>query len=807
MRTAAAELVLALSIWWVASAQEYARIRGHVLDENNAPVANAEVTVRYESRDVITFSDPTGAFTVPVPQSGDYAVRVTSPGFFELNERNLHFDTGVNELTLVLNRVRENSESLKVSAISPNIEMDKSASEQRLESPELLEIPFRDSTFQNSMRILPGVTQDNGGDIHVNGGAPDQAYYSLDGFNISDPLSGTFESRLGVEAVQSMTVSSGSVSAEYGKGTAGVVALNTTMGDDRFRYSAINFFPGFEYRKRPILGSWTPRFNLSGPLEKGKIWFSDSLTAQYAKDVVSGLPAGQDESSSWRYSNIFRAQINLSPSNILYAGFLVNQSAAVRDGLGALDPPPTTTDQRSHQLFFDVKDQLYFGHGSLLEYGYASNRTYGREIPQGNDFYIFTPFGNSGNYFVNSRLRGSRDQFLANYFLPSFTWAGGHQIKAGIDIDRRGYWQDINRTGFLDYGVGNVLVREVMFTGNGRVGESNYEASVYVEDSWRLRPQLLLELGLRADWDQILHNWNTGPRFGFAWAPFGLEHTKISGGYGLLYDQTNLSLFARASDQVPVSTFYGLPGEAPYTSIATFVIGARHLDSPRSQNFNLGVEQQFPNGLFTSIRAISRRGSHGLSYFETTGLANDAVYSLLDQRRDSYDAMEFTARHHVHKRYEWLASYTRSRAVSNAVLDLSADQPLIVTNNYGHVPWDAPNRFLSWAFLPTGFKNWSLMYLFEWHSGFPYSVHDEQGLVIGGVDAARFPDFVELNLAIERQLEYRGQRWALRLGVNNILGRLNPNVVNNDVNSPQFGQFFGGQRQTIALRIRWLGKA
>src|ERR1035438_6554397 len=45
MRTAAAELVLALSIWWVASAQEYARIRGHVLDENNAPVANADITV------------------------------------------------------------------------------------------------------------------------------------------------------------------------------------------------------------------------------------------------------------------------------------------------------------------------------------------------------------------------------------------------------------------------------------------------------------------------------------------------------------------------------------------------------------------------------------------------------------------------------------------------------------------------------------------------------------------------------------------------------------------------------------------
>lgn len=804
MRTVAG-LVLALSIW-VACAQEYARIRGHVLDENSAPVANAEITVRYESRDLITLSDPTGAFTLLVPKAGDYAIRVTSPGYFELSDRKIYFNTGANELTLVLNRVRESSESLKVSAVSPNLEMDKSAPEQRLESTEFLEIPFRDNTFQNSMRILPGVTQDNGGGTHVNGGAQSQAYYSLDSFNISDPLTGTFESRLSVEAVQSMTVTSGAVSAEYGKGTAGVVALNTKMGDDRFRYSATNFFPGFEYRKRPILGSWTPRFNLSGPLEKGKIWFSDSLTAQYAKDVVRDLPPGQDQSSSWRYSNLFRSQVNLTPSNILYAGFLVNQSAAVRDGLGALDPPSTTTDQRAHQLFFDVKDQLYFGHGSLLEYGYASNRTYGREIPQGHDFYVFTPYGRSGNYFVDGTRRASRDQFLANYFLPSFTWAGGHQIKAGIDMDRLDYWQDIRRTGFVNYGVDNVLVREVTFAGNGRVSQSNFETAAYLEDSWRLRPHLLLELGLRSDWDQILHNWNTGPRAGFAWAPFGLQHTKISGGYGLLYDATNLGLFARTSDQVPISTLYGLPGGAPFSSISSFLIGQRHLESPRSQNFNLGVEQQFPNGFFTSVRAISRRGSHGLSYFDTTGLASDVVYSLLDHRRDAYDALEFTVRHNMHKQYEWLASYTRSRVVSNAVLDLSADQPLIVLNNYGRLPWDAPNRFLSWGFLPAGLKNWSLMYLFEWHSGFPYSVRDERGDVIGNVNASRFPDFVELNLDVERQFEYRGQRWAWRMGVNNILGRLNPNFVNNDVNSPQYGQFFGGQRQSVGFRIRWLGK-
>lgn len=804
----AATLLFACSVW-VVLAQDSVSLHGRVVDDNNAPVANAQVAVRLDSQKFVAFSDPTGAFTLRLPRPGVYNVRVTNPGFFELREQSVSLTAGENELSLVLNRLREASETVNVSAVSPNLDMDTTTPQRRLSSTELLEIPYHsNNTVQNALGTLPGVVEDSGGGIHVNGAAENQVYYTLDGFNIGDVLTGSFQSRISVEAVQSMTVESGSLPAEYGKGTAGVVNVTTKMGDDRFRYSATNFIPGFQYRKSLILGSWNPRFNVSGPIKKGKIWFSDSINGQYAKDVVEDLPPGQDQSYAWRYSNMFRAQINLTPSNILFAGFLVNQSVAVRNGLSALDPPPTTTDLRGHQYFFDLKDQLYFGHGSLLEYGFATNRTYGRQIPQGHDLYIYTPFGRAGNYFIDGRQRGGRDQFLANYFLPSFTWAGSHQIKAGIDFDRLTYWQDMNRTGFVNYNVQNLPVREVVFAGSGMVGQTNFESSAYVEDSWRVRADLLLQVGLRFDRDDILHDWNTGPRIGLAWSPFGLAHTKISGGYGLLYDETNLGLFARSADQTPVSTFYLTPGGEPFYSISSFLVGRRALESPRAHNFNLSVEQEFGSGYFLTVRGILRRGSHGLSYFDSTGaLAPEIVYSLLDQRRDSYGALEWTLRHNMHKQYEWLVSYTRSRAASNAVLDLSADQPLIVTSNEGRLPWDAPNRFLSWAFLPTPFKKYSFMYLFEWHSGFPYQVQNEFGQVIGNVSSERFPDFIELDLAAERQINFRGQRWALRLGVDNVLGRLNPDIVNNDINSPQYGQFFGGQRQTVDFRIRWLGKA
>src|ERR1700736_2198964 len=229
-------------------------IRGHVVDETNAPLPGAEITLLERH----TFSDPTGAFSLDAPAPGEYSVRVALPGYFDLRDRKVQLTSGVNEISLVLNRVRDRLESLDVSGVSSIVEMDKTAPEQRLTSAELLEVPYKtNNDLRNSMRVLPGVVQDSHGGIHVNGGAEQQVLYTLDGFNITDPLTGTFQSRLSVEAVQSLTVLSGATAAEYGKGAAGVLAVNTKTGDDVFRYSATNFIPGVEYRSGLMIGSWT----------------------------------------------------------------------------------------------------------------------------------------------------------------------------------------------------------------------------------------------------------------------------------------------------------------------------------------------------------------------------------------------------------------------------------------------------------------------------------------------------------------------------------------------------------------------
>jgi hypothetical protein len=48
--------------------------------------------------------------------------------------------------------------------------------------------------------------------------------------------------------------------------------------------------------------------------------------------------------------------------------------------------------------------------------------------------------------------------------------------------------------------------------------------------------------------------------------------------------------------------------------------------------------------------------------------------------------------------------------------------------------------------------------------------------------------------------------WAWRVGLINALNRANPNVVNNDANSPQFLAFGRGQARAVNVRLRFLGR-
>jgi hypothetical protein len=182
-------------------------------------------------------------------------------------------------------------------------------------------------------------------------------------------------------------------------------------------------------------------------------------------------------------------------------------------------------------------------------------------------------------------------------------------------------------------------------------------------------------------------------------------------------------------------------------------------------------------------------------------------YQLTNLRRDDYDSVQVSMHQTFTGQFEWSASYTRSRSVSNGVLDPNTLQPLQVLPNLAPMPWDAPNRVLAWAYLPLPWKNWAASLLGDWRSGYPFSVRDQTGVVIGSFDSYRYPANFDLNLALERMVIFRGYRFALRGGVDNLTDRANPTAVNNVFGAPQYLQYLGNEGRHFVIRIRFFGRA
>ena len=774
-------------------------VRGKVVDENNAPVAGARIRFSPEGTPEVVTSDADGAFEVMLPAFGHYSVQTAREEFFPLHDHPVDI-VADHEVLIILNHRQERFDAVKVTDDQAEVDPRRTPTQVSLSGSQILDAPTPNSRYlRNSLRLMPGVVQDIHGSVHFAGGAENQVLYTLDKFNIGDPVTGLFNTRVSVDAVRSIDYTTGSVSPDAGRGSAGTVSIHTKMGDDRFRYTATDFVPGVDFRKGMRMGTVAPRLGVSGPLKKRRVWYSDSLDLQYLPLVIADLPKGQDTSVTVQASNLGRVQANLTPTNILYGSLLVNYLNASNTGIGSLDPVSTTTDRRARNWFFSLRDQIVLGHGTLAEIGYAETRTLARQIPQGDSLYLLTPTGRGGNYFVKSRSTSGRGQLLASITTQVNAW-GKHELRAGIDLDEINYRQDVHRTGFEQFSAGGAPLSLTTFVGPSGFRLSNTEAAWYLMDGWTPVQKLHVEYGVRRDWDRLGGRWESSPKISAAYAPSG--QTRFSAAYGVSHDETSLLLFSQALDQRSLTTLLapdGTPGPNPVPG--PLYVAPRGLGNGSYRTLSVGVERRFQRGIRITANVLRKRGVNGLTYASQRG----NILLLEDFKRDVYDSADITVHQTLDSRHEWSVSYSRSRTLSNAVQDINVDMTQLVRNNFGRMGWDVPDRFMSWGYLPTPLKRWSVAYLMDTHEGSPFSVNRD-GVVIGGVNSHRFPGFFELDIHAECRVTLLRKRLAVRAGFNNITNHKNPTAVNGVIGTPTYLKFYGSDGRHFVVRLRALGK-
>jgi hypothetical protein len=800
-------------------------VSGRVVDENGAGIAGARVEVHPSGGGTaaVASSDPAGNFSLSLPAAGEYEIRAERLGFYLYQGRGQRLEAGATQLTITLNHLQEFSERIDVTYSPPAIDLQQPSDRKELASTEIQSIPYpAPQDYRNALPLMNGVIQDTAGRIHVNGGDTNQTNYTLNGFNISDPVTGRLETRVNVETIQSMGLENSRFSADNGRGSAGALDLKTRMGDDRWRFGGTNFIPSISAASGLHVNKWTPRLEFSGPLARGRAWFHNGFDAFYSVDTIQGLPRGQNRTSGLTTSDLNRFQVNLTPGNILTGGFLFNLADNTRYGLNFLNPVETTTSNRQTLYMSSIRDQAYLGGGAMLDLGFADSRALLNNVPQGSQLYQITPFGNRGNYFSGVDRHSYRQQWIADLFLPTLHSHGTHQLKFGIDFEREAFHQRAARHDYEVLRDDNSVARNVSFVGSPFQARKNFEAAQYIQDHWTPREGLALEAGVRMEWNEIVRDLEVAPRLSVAWAPRRLRDTKFSAGWGVYYDAISLGAITRQQDQVSLAIFF-LPGGIVHGPVQTaFQVDEQALEVPRYRTSSFSVERKLPSEFYLTAGYTRRTGTHGFLYatpapVSSATLYEGAVYQLRSTRRYRYDAVDISLRHTFAGQFEWFAGYTRSSSRSNAAVEYSLESPIFAPQGPGPSSWDTPNRFHMWGWAPLPkrllpgkleflVRNTTAAYLVEYRTGFPFGVVDEESFLVGRPNSWRLPAYFNINLHLERKFRALHYLWAWRFGYNNLTGQLNPNAVNNVEGTPKFLTYGGGQARAFSVRLRLLGR-
>jgi len=180
----------------------------------------------------------------------------------------------------------------------------------------------------------------------------------------------------------------------------------------------------------------------------------------------------------------------------------------------------------------------------------------------------------------------------------------------------------------------------------------------FLQDDWKLRPNLTLNLGIRYDYESIPAPYsfaatapetlnqpsdknNISPRLGFAWDPFGEGKTVVRGGFGFYYGRNpnavllntfvnTGSLAAQAAYTYYNTTGVKLPNvlTTPPNSSATPSINYldKNLQNPYAEQFDLTIQQDLG---FNNVLSVSYLGSLGraLPNFLNTNLDPTKTYT------------------------------------------------------------------------------------------------------------------------------------------------------------------------------------
>lgn len=586
-------------------AVNYASVSGRVMDATGAAVPAADVFVRHVETNVRTTAETgvDGRFRFPYLRVGPYEIAVQKSGFAAAT-RSLTLTAGsAFDLPIALSVAAVEAE-IAVTAEAPILETARSQIAATMTRAEITNLPLNGRNALDLALFAPGVSPTNVGGsgqlfpetsavpgvgLSINSQRNFSNNYLVDGLSANDDAAGLSGLSLGVDAVDEMQVVTTGGQAELGRALGGYISIVTKSGTNRLTGDVYHYQRDDSLNARNALsGTKLPMrqaqfgFSIGGPIARDRTFYFvnverrvldqtglstiapasvDIINARLAEVGYAGPAISTGEYPQPVRSTHLTGKVDhhLSGNGHLSVRYsLYDVHAENSRGAGALNAPSASAglDNADHAV----------AAGYVLSITPATVLETRGQVAHGDLQAPPTdPFGPSVNIQGVAgfgRLTGnptgrvnSMYQAVANLSHQT----GAHALRAGVDVihnDLGITFPRANKGSYTFSSLANFLAGVYSnqgFTqtfGDTSVDQSNPNVGVYVQDEWKLRHDVTVNLGLRYDvqWiDRVNTDTdNVSPRAGVTWSPFGSDRTIVRASGGLFYDRVPLRAVANA---------------------------------------------------------------------------------------------------------------------------------------------------------------------------------------------------------------------------------------------------------------------
>jgi len=649
-------------------------LSGTVKDDQGGVLPGVSVTVRNAQTGVTrtVTTDTVGLYYfAALPPQGAWDLSVELAGFTTHRREGLRYAANTKPIINVTLTVGTVAETVTVVGETALLDTGQAMKALSISQEQIAELPLIGRDFLDLALMGSGVSDVATGAVAgsqsqtISGVFSRYTSYQLDGFNNTRDQHGVQKADVSLDAIAEFSVLSNQFSAEYGQSMSGIVSVITKSGTNDLHGSGFVFVrPGSWDAHDKLTGLSAPYdrqdtgFTFGGPLRRNQTHFFSSFEyrnedqqAVVTATIDNGKYQGTFPIGSNRTRFMTKVNHRINDSNMLEGSFIIGDETG-ESGIGGQTVADKPTVAINDDVTFQSTYTMLMSNRAVNEVKFAySNEDYSsiREattLTTGGVGLTYPGQGTFPGYSAQTapdKMIQIADKLTLNVNRHVVKLGGSaHSATPGglIHSNLDGTYTFAANAPY-PYNANNPASFPVSYSqgffgasGGGELQLDEWHFAGFVQDDWKPRENVTLNLGVRYQYESSVPDKNNfAPRIGVAWDPTHNGRMVVRGGFGIFHSDifSTIDAFEAYQNAEGFRSVTFAPGDAQFPQFPNKLPGptlppgvtpppaAVYLEAaefapdlrqhPESHNYSAGFERQFGNTFSASVDYSYNRGT------------------------------------------------------------------------------------------------------------------------------------------------------------------------------------------------------